>query len=85
MYTVGDAEAIIEESRPLLAKIVEVMGDSEWIAGQNLTWLDFYFAELIDLLNVRGKYIQTEKWDKQDEVIKVIEEKLKDDKVLDKY
>lgn len=51
MYTVGDSEAIIEESRPLLAKIVEVMGDSEWIAGQNLTWLDFYFAELIDLLN----------------------------------
>ena len=50
-YTVGDAEAIIEECRPLLAKIVECMGDSEWIAGPNLTWLDFYFAELIDLLN----------------------------------
>ena len=50
-YTTGDTEAIIEECRPLLAKIVECMGDSEWIAGPNLTWLDFYFAELVDLLN----------------------------------
>jgi len=50
-YVSGDAEACIEECRPLLAKIVEVMGESEWIAGANLTWLDFYFAELIDLLN----------------------------------
>ena len=37
--------------RPLLEKIFEVMGDKPWIAGQNLTWLDFYFAELLDLLN----------------------------------
>ena len=50
-YTTGDTEAIIEECRPLLAKIVECQGDSEWIAGPNLTWLDFYFGELIDLLN----------------------------------
>ena len=50
-YVSGDAEALIEDCRPLLAKIVEVMGESEWIAGANLTWLDFYFAELIDLLN----------------------------------
>ena len=50
-YTTGDAEATIDECRPILAKIVEVMGSSEWIAGPNLTWLDFYFAELCDLLN----------------------------------
>lgn len=50
-YTTGDTEAIIEECRPLLAKIVEVMGDSEWIAGAGITWLDFYFAELIAMLN----------------------------------
>jgi len=50
-YMTGDAEAIIESCRPLLAKIVECMGNSEWIAGANLTWLDFYFAELVDLLN----------------------------------
>ena len=34
-----------------MAKIVEVMGNSEWIAGANLTWLDFYFAELVELLD----------------------------------
>ena len=50
-YVSGDAEAIIDECGPLLAKIVETMGESEWIAGANLTWLDFYFAELLDLLN----------------------------------
>ena len=50
-YQTGDAPAIIETCRPILAKIVEVMGDSEWIAGANLTWLDFYFAELVDLLD----------------------------------
>lgn len=50
-YVTGDAEAIIDECRPLLAKIVECMGASEWIAGANLTWLDFYFAELVDMLN----------------------------------
>ena len=50
-YTTGNAEAIIDECRPLLAKIVECMGESDWIAGSNLTWLDFFFAELCELLN----------------------------------
>jgi len=50
-YMTGDAEAIIETCRPILSQIVAVMGDSDWIAGPNLTWLDFYFAELLDLLN----------------------------------
>ena len=50
-YTVGDAEAIIDECRPLLAKIVEVMGENDWLAGPALCWLDFYFAELVDMLN----------------------------------
>ena len=50
-YTTGEKEGTIAECRPLLAKIVEVMGDSQWIAGPNLTWLDFYFAELVDMLN----------------------------------
>ena len=50
-YTGAEKEAIIDDCRPILAKIVEVMGDSDWIAGQNLTWLDFFFAELIDMLN----------------------------------
>ena len=27
------------------------MGDSQYLCGNNLTWLDFYFAENLDLLN----------------------------------
>lgn len=50
-YMAGDSEAIIEECRPLLAAIVQAIGDGDWIAGANLTWLDFYFAELLDLLD----------------------------------
>ena len=50
-YMTGDTEAIIEDCEPRLAKLVEVMGSSEWIAGNNITWLDFYFAELLDMLN----------------------------------
>ena len=50
-YMGGDLEVIIEDCRPVLAKIVAAMGESEWIAGPNLTWLDFYFAELVDMLN----------------------------------
>lgn len=50
-YMGGEQEAIIESCRPVLSKIVDAMGDSEWIAGANLTWLDFYFAELVDMLD----------------------------------
>lgn len=39
------------ECKPLLEKILECMGDNDWIAGPSITWLDFYFAELVDMLN----------------------------------
>ncbi len=44
-------EEIIDTCRPVLAKLVQAMGNSKWIAGDNLTWLDFYFAENLDMLN----------------------------------
>ena len=50
----GNADAILDECRPLLAKLVEVIGDSEWICGDNITWLDFYFAEILDLFDKMG-------------------------------
>ena len=50
-YWNGDREAGINEIRPLLAKLVEVIGDNEWIAGPNLTWLDFSFAEILSMLD----------------------------------
>lgn len=45
------SDEIIETCKPLLAKIAQAMGDSKWIAGSNLTWLDFYFAEVLDMLH----------------------------------
>ena len=50
-YQTGDKAAIIEVCRPLLNKLFECKGPSKWIAGNNLSWLDFYFAELLDLLD----------------------------------
>merc|ERR1712060_825442 len=50
-YVSGDAEATIEEVRPILKGIVDAMGQSQWIAGANLTWLDFYMAENLELLD----------------------------------
>lgn len=50
-YTGKSAEEVIDIGRPLLAKLVETMGDSKFIAGDNLTWLDFYFAECFDMLD----------------------------------
>ena len=50
-YQTGDRDAIIEECRPILAKIMAAKGTDKWLAGANLSWLDFYFAELLDLLD----------------------------------
>lgn len=44
-------EDIITECRPMLAKIVEVTGQHAYLAGDNITYLDFMFVELLDLLN----------------------------------
>jgi len=50
-YTDGNVEAIIETVRPLLARLVGLMGDKQYLCGDNLTWLDFYFAENVDMLH----------------------------------
>lgn len=39
-------------------------------------------AVMIDLLNKRGAFIQTEKWDKADETVNQIQEKLADNELL---
>ena len=46
-----DKDGIIEECRPLLKKLMEVKGGCKWIATDNLSWLDFYFAEVLDFLD----------------------------------
>ena len=40
-YATGDRDAIIDECRPLLASIMNAKGNNKWIAGNNLSWLDF--------------------------------------------
>lgn len=50
----GNADAILDAVRPILAKLVESMGESSFIAGENPTWLDFYFAENLDMLDKLG-------------------------------
>ena len=54
-YAVGDREAIIKDSRTPLAKIMGVKGTSQWIAGDNLSWVDFLFAETLDLLDAASE------------------------------
>lgn len=50
-YRTGDRNEIIETCRPQLKTLLDAKGTNKWIASNNLCWLDFYFAELLDLLN----------------------------------
>lgn len=50
-YVSGDKSEIINAARPQLTKLMAAKGSSKWLAGNNLSWLDFYFAELLDLLD----------------------------------
>ena len=40
------------------------MGDSKWITGPNLTWLDFFFAELLEVLNAISEGIFNQEFPK---------------------
>ena len=42
---------IAELCTPLLEKIMEVKGDSKFLIGDELTWLDFFLAENLDYLD----------------------------------
>ena len=42
---------IADSVNPILAKFVEVTQDSKWLAGETLTWVDFYYAELIEYMD----------------------------------
>lgn len=46
-----DAAAILEAIKPQLAKLYEVTGGSTFIAGENITYLDFMYHELLDVLS----------------------------------
>lgn len=50
-YAGGERNDIIEKTRPLLEKLMKAKGNNKWLASGNLSWLDFYFAELLDMLD----------------------------------
>ena len=50
-YTTGDSNQIVETVRPILQKLADCLENSKWLAGDNLSWLDFQFAENLDLLD----------------------------------
>jgi glutathione S-transferase len=49
----GDAlkDSIADSVHPGLSKLVESTEGCKWIAGENLTWLDFFYAELLEYMN----------------------------------
>ena len=55
MMTYFDTEEprpVVLRCRPFLAKIARVMGEDSFIAGEQMTWLDFQFLEILDMLDV---------------------------------
>ena len=59
-YASDDRAPIIEECIPILAKLVEVQGSDLYIAGQNITYLDFFYVELLEFLDFlsEGKFYE---------------------------
>lgn len=44
-------DMIADSVHPVLARLVEVTEGSTWIAGNNLTWLDFFYAEVLEYMD----------------------------------
>ena len=51
-YTTGDRPACQEDCTPVLENIMKFIGNKPWIAGEGITYLDFAFWELLELLDV---------------------------------
>lgn len=43
-------DQIVEDCQPILEKLMEVSENSQWISGDELTWLDFFLAEVIEYM-----------------------------------
>ena len=50
-YTTGDAEAIQGAIDAKLPKIVSYLGNKKFLAGNDVTWVDFYFVEVVVLMS----------------------------------
>ena len=51
-YGSGDRPAIIADCTPVLDGIMQFIGNKPWIAGENVTYLDYAFWELLELCDV---------------------------------
>lgn len=54
-YMTGDVEGFIEESKPLVKQIAEYKSASQFLVSDNVSYLDFVFFELLELLDFVGK------------------------------
>jgi len=50
-YMGKSKEEIIAGCWDQINQIVSFMGNKTWLTGNGLTWLDFFFFELVDYLN----------------------------------
>lgn len=47
----GDVSPFVEEARPIVASIVHIMGNGPFLAGNEVTYLDFVFFEQLEAIN----------------------------------
>ena len=47
----GVLDEIADEVHPILTTLVEKTDGKPWIAGDNLTWLDFFWAEVLEYMD----------------------------------
>ena len=50
-YRTDDKAAIVEECRPLLKQIADNLGGFAYLSHGGVSWVDFKFFELLDLLH----------------------------------
>lgn len=50
----GDAlkDHIVETIQPMMQAFVDATSGSTWVAGENMTWLDFFYAEFLEFIDV---------------------------------
>lgn len=50
-YMGNSKEEVVSGIWEQLNQIVNFLGNKTWLTGDSLTWLDFFFFEVVDYLN----------------------------------
>ena len=53
-YMSGDADTFVDEARPIVQKLVELTGDNKFLAGEDVSYLDFVWFETLECINFVG-------------------------------